>query len=180
MFFMSNRFLLVFCVLCTVVLVSCGAPKTPPQVFYGKCKIDIESENGSHSEIRMDGIKVGYDKVSLWVPCGEKRVTVVEGGKATYEQYHNVVLGEPLLVKVNLKKVEAGENFALSRKLVGQTRTGQKIDSKAEVVAIKDPAPGSAVSDSEGSSSGAQGGADTKNLNEDGSCAKWCSESDWG
>ncbi len=106
-----------------VALAGCFGPKSAPTtaLFNGECRIEVESKT-DHSEILVDSVEVGHDKVLLQVPCGEKLVEVRKPGYVPYAQYLPLSVERPLSVSVTLEKRKALPNLALENSLIEKVR----------------------------------------------------------
>jgi hypothetical protein len=106
-----------------LVFVGCFGPKSAPTtaLFNGECRVEVESKT-DHSEIMVDSVEVGHDKVLLQVPCGERYIEVRKPGYVPYAQYLPVSVERPLSVSVTLNKRQQLPNLALEASLIDKVR----------------------------------------------------------
>jgi len=114
-------------------------------LFYGECHVEVESKTPD-AHIMVDGVMLGHDKVSANLPCGEKEIYVIKHGYLPFQEYIPVTKGQPLVVRVELRKVEKAPDYALSSELIDQVRNGKPLENpwemkfrRAGLIAAKSP-----------------------------------------
>jgi len=93
-------------------------------LLQGACEVSVKSDVKS-SNILVDGILIGHGEASTKVPCGQKKIQVLAGGKWTIEEYKNVEARLPLELSYQMHDLREVKDWAMSSELVEQLQKGQ-------------------------------------------------------
>ena len=96
------------------------------KLFSGPCKMEL-SVKQKGAKLLVDGVKIGKSPQSLDVPCGERQVRVLKKGYVPHISYYTVSRDQSarIAIELNKSKGHGGEDFALSKTIVGQLKNAE-------------------------------------------------------